>query len=279
MSLPPADFEEPQKRDESNQEQSERRHPRKRVVLTEHQLATILTAAKATQNDKLLEVVTKALARSFVTEKTTKPQPVEAPPDPQLASHVKALEAQAAELSSRLDAIRRQAAKQLVNQTKSDLKHSIQSFQLEPSKISSSIPPHPPFPPSVKSSSEKLGPQPKTIKKINTKIVDTERRAQNLSVILQRLTDQANTKSPGDVSLSINADWTINVNDLQQSRTPDRNLEPAESGYGSPIPSHPRPRDYSDECLSPFITPRSKMRRRTARQLNAIAPLKLDMPR
>lgn len=258
-------------------------HPHKLVVLTEAQLAAITEAAEQTGNERVISVVEKAIRTSFAKLVRKPPQPIEAPPDLELASRVKALEERARLLASKLVEIRRNGAKELANRISHNLSEVLENSvnSNTTSHIANSIDnlTLPPIPNTAEASVTSLSSILKRIKKTSSTLKDVNRRVQNVDSVLQSINEESEAKRQNeDVSVTINADWTINLTS-KPKKTGKRKKPVEEDNYGSPIPNHPSHRDDLDECpLSPFVTPRSKMRRRIA-QLGDVPPFKLDMPR
>lgn len=115
------------------------------------------------------------------------------------------------------------------------------------------------------------------IRKVRMNAGDTKRRVDNVRNVLAGLDDDARNNVNGNVSQTIHADWTIMLKDVSASRACPMSPE-----MYSPIPTHaPLECTDGDEDLmaSPFVTPRSKARKRVARSFNGLEPRRLQLPR
>lgn len=251
------------------------RHPRKRIVLSEHQLQAILRAARATGNDDAYRAVQAGLSRSCTICRDSLPPRVQ-PPDANLFAQVTALRARLKDLVAAVAEKRERVPRELSQVIKTRLVEvsspHMKSPQTRPIEdVPTSLPSA-----TVKSASS-LAAIVSSIRKSRVRAAATERRARNVRIVLQKLKDDAADNPDADVSQTINADWTVNVNEHQK-----RTRRPSfASSFNSPIPTHRQRRkeDSDDAMLSPFVTPRSKTRRLAARCLRGAPPLQLDMPR
>lgn len=251
------------------------RHPRKRVPLREDQLRAILRVAHETGNDHAYLAVQAGLSRSCTVCRVPL-RPRVKPPDKAMVARVSELRARVKELSAAVAGMSERVPDELHQRIKNRLLEVSTPYMKSPDTTSTVDVPVPVSSVTTKSASTLIA-IVSSLQKLHMHAADTERRASNVRTVLQKLKADAADNPDADVSQTINADWTVNDNE-QLKRTKKTSFSTA---FSSPIPTHRRKRreDSDDVMLSPFITPRSKMRRRATRCLRDVPSLRFDMPR
>lgn len=262
-------------------------HPNKRVLLSESQIRFIAETAQSTGNKYVINTVSKTLSRSFAVKKRSKPKcPPPAEPDPELAARVETLRKHAIELGAKLFEVRATAPKKIRDHMIAERTKSAARFINLPAPLTSpQTQRQQKIPPAVESSMQRLTAISTEIKKTQKTAADAVLRVNNARIVLQKLKEDAAVNNcEQDVSQTIDADWTINVNPSSNKNKRTKKSFSATSAaqsISSPIPARP-PRNSDDLealSLSPFVTPRSKVRRRTARFLNDVPGPRFGMPR
>lgn len=249
--------------------------PTRRVKVTQKQLDRLFEAAAATGNKEIFHALTTELPRSCVVIRESD-LPMELV-DQDLAERVAKLEDEANEWGEHVAELR-ERGEAILNKRVSKHLNDVCAPHLAKPQLPLAESVSPPFVGGhVDKSIARLGTVATGVEKMRKKVEDTKKRASNLRTVLERIGEDAAGNVDANVSQTIQADWTILMEDAGRLRS-KKNMS---SKFSSPIPTHAKRReDASDEgMISPFVTPRSKLRRRTARQCCGLPPMRLHMPR
>lgn len=238
--------------------------PTAKVRAYHDHLAALLTVASNT-SPPLLPI----LHRSFESNLRvlhSKDAPL-APLDTALADRVRDLETRATQLSRHLQATREQCVTSLEHQLKQA--HTCLA-EIPDLPQSTDHPQSPSLQKKLVDGAPRVSAVKLAIEKVSVATRDTKHRAEKVREVLRIICDNAASIDDSDVSRTIAADWSDTFEHLDSL---------PHVASDSLIPLHSIDPDHSDSPLiSPFITPRSKLRRRVARFSSHAVP-KFVLPR
>lgn len=272
-----------------------RRH-NPRVSITQSQLDRLLQIIDATANPTIISALKANLPRSLnVIHPSDFP---EAESDMELASRVTALHARANALSTAVETDRARVLPQLRTRLSESLAPLSAILSSMPSDTSP--PPELPFASLVGECAATLDNIPTAIERATSTAQTNRGRADKLREALrlisanahQRTSENASHHGNGEVSRTLTADVSRILASDPVSRMKggsaltgtDGSMDDGDDAqFQSPsIPVHAPPEDRDDDdmlALSPFITPRSKTRKRLIRASTLLSTPKFQLPR
>lgn len=242
----------------------------RRIRLTQAQVTGILETAMRIDDQHILTELRTELQRSCII---VRDRDLETrPPDAALKARVDSLEAETKALALKVADYRKRAYAQLKSKISERLEREVAPFlkpvQTERAPKETLLTSH------VGRSTARLQEVRSEMQRMSEDVLQTDRRVTNLRTVLQKIGEDAAGNLDADVSQTIDADWTLLMKDTRSKRGKRSRQE-------SPIPVRFRRREEQsgDGMVSPFVTPRSKMRKRAARYCSDLPPKRLEMPR
>lgn len=252
---------------------------RRQIIATVDLVQRILNAARDTGGDTIHEHVQTNLPHGCLI--LSHDQLPARPPNPVLVAKETRLQKQLAEIAQKTIALRHKAMAVLLERARQTAHAAVSRVLTNPTfskpsdrvnhtslynkaSLSNAKP--------VDAAVDRITSLPPIIQKTRQQATNTKEKLSNIHKVLAQLKDNTFQQVTAATTPTVNADWTVNVKD--SLNTP---------GYSSPtIPERPsliNDNDADETLASPFVTPRSKARKRAARSIYGLNPIRFQLPR
>lgn len=252
----------------------------RRIILSESLAKRILDAAKETGNESLYNQLRVNFPHGCSILQDNQ-LPVRAR-DPLILARQAQIYANVVKLADGTLSIRKKAEFLLRERLRLNADVAF-SHLLNTPAFSNRPPPHPQFqilmnqsvPKYVDEAATAIASLPTANQKNHRYLEDTQEKLSNIQKVLTQLKQNVSRQVNVNNTPTVNADWTVSLKDGLNTSSTSRYSSP-----GLPIMGPPALGDEPDDpLLSPFITPRSKTRKHTARSTNDMDPIRCQLPR
>lgn len=250
---------------------------RRQIILTADLARRILDAAQATGNNIVYEALQTHLPRGCLILRHDQ-LPVR-PPNPAIIAEEIRLQARLVEIAQITIAMRQKAKPVLLERARKTAHAAVSRLLANPkfpvpfdpdANLDHIKKPSSDRPKYVDDTIDKIASLPPAIQKTRHQATNTREKLANIHKVLGQLKDNAVRQTPTDATPTVHADWTILVKESLNT--------PANSSPTIPIqPPLTHDDDPDDQMASPFVTPRSKARKRAARSVNDMDPIRFQI--
>lgn len=252
---------------------------RRQIILTTDLARRVLNAARVTGNKAVYEALQTQLPRGCLIIRQD--QLPERPLNPAIIAEETRLEMELIEIAKKTATLRQKAKPILLERARKTAHAAVSHLLANPRFAASSNPannlsqfnrPSLTRPKHVDDAINRLSSLPSAIQKTRHQATNTKEKLGNILKVFALLKHNVTQQANADTTPTVEADWTVTVK--EGVSTPE---------CSSPtIPVRPpliNDNDPDDPMASPFVTPRSKARKRATRSIKGMDPIRFQLPR